>query len=245
MLSEGFISSCYSLQGTEVEEEKCQCLLHQPSGDGQRALISGSVGQCLGLMANGKVCLHPRNAWHKAGLHLSPPRASVCAEAKQKPCWSSQKVPTSGTIHGVQGLAAWHWAGRQSQVSQMYLFAVENHGFGVSMCSARELCAGMRRGLAAEDPGAGLMDPLRAVYFCHYALQSKQAIVTQSFLSVLPAFKVGCLAKTTSQECCKSRTVLLTAQGDLCLPRRPLVSGSKVVPRDFAAVLSQLPAGLT
>lgn len=69
--------------------------------------------------------------------------------------------------------------------------------------------------------------------------------MTQSFLSVLPAFEVGCLAKTTSQECCKSRTVLLTAQRDLCLPRRPLVSGSKVVARDFAAVWSQLPAGLT
>lgn len=40
-----------------------------------------------------------------------------------------------------------------SQVSQMYLFAVENHGFGISMCSDRELCSGMRRGLAAEDPG--------------------------------------------------------------------------------------------
>lgn len=92
MLSRGFISSCYSVQGTEDEEEKCQCLLHQPSGDGQRAISSGSAGQCSRLMANGKVCLHPRNAWHKAGLQLSPPRASVCAEAKQEPCWYSQKV---------------------------------------------------------------------------------------------------------------------------------------------------------
>lgn len=69
--------------------------------------------------------------------------------------------------------------------------------------------------------------------------------MTQSFLSILSAFEVGCLAMTISQECCKSRPLLPTIPCDPWSPRRPLVSGSKVTPRDFAAVLSQLPVGPT
>lgn len=69
--------------------------------------------------------------------------------------------------------------------------------------------------------------------------------MTQSFLSILPAFEVGCLAKTTSQECCKSRPLLPPIPCDPRSARCPLVSGSKVAPRDFAAVLSQLPVGLS
>lgn len=96
-----------------------------------------------------------------------------------------------------------------------------------------------------QASGAGLTYLLRDVYFCHYFLPSKQADVTQSFLSILPAFEVGRLAKTTSQECCKSRPLLPTIPCDPCSPRHPLVSGSKVAPRDFAALLSQLPVGLS
>ena len=68
--------------------------------------------------------------------------------------------------------------------------------------------------------------------------------MTQSFLSILPAFEVGCLAKTTSQECCTSRPLLPTIPCDPCSAQCSLVSGSKAAARDFAAVLSQLPLGL-
>lgn len=69
--------------------------------------------------------------------------------------------------------------------------------------------------------------------------------MTQSFLSVLPAFKVGCVAKITSQECCKNRPLLPTILCDPLSLQCPLVSGSKVTLGCFAAVLSQLPVGLS
>lgn len=67
--------------------------------------------------------------------------------------------------------------------------------------------------------------------------------MTHSFLSVLPAFEVGLLAKTTSQDYCKSRPLLPIVQCDPCLPWCPPLSGSNDLPRDFAAVLSQQPVG--
>lgn len=141
--------------------------------------------------------------------------------------------PGTGTVQG------------DSQVSQMHLFAVAHHGFGNSTSSARGLCFGMRPWLAAEDPAGRTSYLLRDVYFCHCFFLSKQANVTQSFLSVLPAFKVGSVAKTTSQECCKNRPLLPTIPCDLLSLQCPLVSGSKVTLGDFAAVLSQLPVGLS
>lgn len=48
MLSEGFISGSCGLQGAEDQEERCRHLLHQLSGDGQRATVSGPYGQCYG-----------------------------------------------------------------------------------------------------------------------------------------------------------------------------------------------------
>lgn len=132
-----------------------------------------------------------------------------------------------------------------TRVSQMSVFAVAHHGFGNSTSSARGLCFGMRSWLAAEGPAGRTSYLLRDVYFCHCFLLSKQANVTQSFLSVFPAFKVGCLAKTTSQECCKNRPLLPTIPCDPLSLQCPLVSGSKVALGDFAAVLSQLPAGLS
>lgn len=69
--------------------------------------------------------------------------------------------------------------------------------------------------------------------------------MTQSFLRVFPAFKVGCLAKTTFQECCKNRPLLPIIPCDPLSLQCPLVSGSEVALGDFAAVLSQLLAGLS
>lgn len=46
MLSEGFVSGCWGLQGAEDQEKKCQHLLHQLSGDGQKTTLSGTCGQC-------------------------------------------------------------------------------------------------------------------------------------------------------------------------------------------------------
>jgi len=109
---------------------------------------------------------------------------------------------------------------------------------------AEDSALGWDTGLLLKTLAAGIMYLLRDVYFCYYVPQFKQANVTQSFLSVLPAFEVGLLAKTTSQDCCKSRPLLPIVQCDPCLPCCcPLVSRSKVLPRDFAAVLSQQPVG--
>lgn len=148
------------------------------------------------------------------------------------PAVSKDCQPGTGTVQG------------DSQVSQMHVLAVAHHGFGSSTSSATGLCFGMRLGLAGEGPADRTSFLLRDVYFCHCFLLSKQANVTQSFLSVLPAFKVGCLAKTTSQECCKNRPLLPTIPCDPLSLYCPLVSGSEVTLGDFAAVLSQLPAGL-
>lgn len=129
-----------------------------------------------------------------------------------------------------------------SQVSQMYMFAVGHHGFGNNMSSARGLCFGMRLWLAAEDPAGRTSYLLREVYFCH-CFFCLSRLMWFSFLSILPAFKVGCWAKTTSQKCFKNRPLLPTILCDPLSLQCPLVSGSKVALGDFAAVLSQLPAG--
>lgn len=194
-------------------------------------------------MTNGRVWLCLTNACHRADCTHSPSRVQRQGSSRvgtvrkclpaAPPAVSTDWQPDTGTVQG------------GSEVSQMHVFAVAHHGFGSSTSSARGLCFGMRLGLAAEGPAGRTRYLLRDVYFCHCFLLSKQADMTQSFLSSLLAFKVGCLAKTTSQECCKNRPLLPTIPCDPLSLQCPLVSGSKVALGDFAALLSQLPAGLS
>lgn len=171
---------------------------------------------CASQMPVRADCTHsPSRVQRQSSSHVGTVRKCLPAAPPAVP---KDWQPGTGT-DTVQG---------DSQVSQMHVFAVAHHGFGSSTYSARGLCSGMRLRLAAEGPAGRTCYLLRDVYFYHCFLLSKQANVTQSFLSSLPTFKVGCLAKTTSQECCKNRPLLPTIPCDPLSLQCPLVSGSKV-----------------
>lgn len=235
MLSEGSISGYWSLQGAEDQERKCQSLLNQEMGRELQFLgpvDSARANDQWQSLAVPHKCLSELTdrVQRQSSSHVGTVRKCLPAAPPAVP---KDWKPGAGTVQG------------DSQVSQMHVFAVAHHGFGSSTYSARGLCSGMRLRLAAEGPAGRTRYLLRDVYFYHCFLLSKQANVTQSFLSSLPTFTVGCLAKTTSQECCKNRPLLPTIPCDPLSLQCPLVSGSKVTLGDFAAVLSQLPGGLS
>lgn len=91
MLSEGSISGCWGLQGAEDQEMKCQSLLHR--GVGRELQFLGPVGSARAndqwrSLAVPHKC--PSQSW-------TQPTTLPGAEAKQRLCWNSEKMPTSST----------------------------------------------------------------------------------------------------------------------------------------------------
>lgn len=91
MLSEGSISGCWGLQGGEDQEMKCQSLLHQEMG--RELQFLGPVGSARANVQSQSLAV-PHKCLSQSWTQIT---TLPGAEAKQQPCWCSEKMPASST----------------------------------------------------------------------------------------------------------------------------------------------------
>lgn len=97
MLSEGFVSGSWGSQGAEDQRE-----MPVPATSAVRRWAESysfwAMWAVLGLLANVKSLVAPHKCLSGLDCTRHPSRTLVCAEAKQQPCWYSQKEPANVTV---------------------------------------------------------------------------------------------------------------------------------------------------